>query len=239
LYFLDAVPASGLGPDGHARRGGFMPPVPLPRRLWAGSRLQFRAPLRVGDEVRKETTITAIRHKRGRSGDLVFLTLRHRVYVREELAIEEDQELVYRGEGSGRDAGDARPAPAVPQWSREITPDPVLLFRYSALTFNSHRIHYDLPYAIGEEGYDALVVQGPLTATLLLDLLYREVPDATIAVFEFRALRPLLEGVPLRLQGREDGADFLLWALDDTGGLALEARARRGGSSGIPLVNQK
>jgi len=227
LYFLDAVPASGLGPDGHARLGGFMPPVPLPRRMWAGSRIRFLAPLWVGEEAIKETTIAAIRHTRGRSGDLVFLTLRHRVIVHGALVVEEEQDLVYRGAGAGGTPGVGTSAPAAPQWSREITPDPVLLFRYSALTFNSHRIHYDRPYATGVEGYPALVVQAPLTATLLLDLLYREDPGCAIATFGFRARLPLLEGANLRLQGREDGSEILLWALDDAGRLALEARARR------------
>jgi len=234
LYFLDAVPASGLGVDGHALRGGFLPPVSLPRRMWAGSRLNLVAPLRVGDEARKVTRIADVRHRRGRSGDLVFLTLHHAVYANGELAIEEEQELVYRGPDRGEVAGDAAPAPAAAQWSREVTPDPVLLFRYSALTFNSHRIHYDRAYATGVEGYGSLVVQGPLTATLLLDLLHREMPGAVIAAFEFRAVRPLLEGSPLRLQGRADGGDILLWALDDSGALAMNARARLGGEDGLP-----
>ena len=230
LYFLDAAPNARLDVDGHVRRGGFIPPIPLPRRMWAGSRLKFHTPLIVGDEARRVTTIADVRNKVGRSGELVFLTLRHQVYAHDELAIEEDQELVYRRASPGGITGEAAPAPAAPQWSREVTPDPVLLFRYSALTFNSHRIHYDREYATGTEGYASLVVQGPLTATLLLDLLRREMPGADLAAFEFRAVRPLLEGAPMTLQGRAEGDDILLWALDDAGALALSARARLAGN---------
>ncbi len=140
------------------------------------------------------------------------------------LAIEEEQDLVYREPGAANVVSLPRPAPAVAQWSRDMRPDTVLLFRYSALTFNSHRIHYDRDYATREEGYASLVVQGPLTATLLLDLLYRELPGVEVAAFEFRALRPLLEGVPLQLQGRQDeqGGPFV-----GTGCLGCTWRWRR------------
>jgi 3-methylfumaryl-CoA hydratase len=226
LYFQDAVAASNLAVDGHPRRGDFMPPVSLPRRMWAGSRLRFVSPLSVGDEVRRVSTIADVRCKEGRSGELVFVVLRHQIYHGDDLAIEEEQDLVYRERGTGEFASVPRPAPAVAQWSRDIRPDTVLLFRYSALTFNSHRIHYDRDYAAGEEGYASLVVQGPLTATLLLDLLHRELPEAEVTSFEFRAVRPLLEGSTLRLQGRRDGQECILWALDASGALAMEAQAR-------------
>ncbi len=226
LYFQDAVAASGLGVDGHARRGGFLPPVSLPRRMWAGSRLRFVAPLTVGEAVRRVSTIATITHKQGRNGELVFVTVRHRIFQGENLAIEEEQDLVYREPGAANVVPLPRPAPAVAQWSRDLRPDTVLLFRYGALTFNSHRIHYDRDYATREEGYASLVVQGPLTATLLLDLLHREIPEAEVAAFEFRAIRPLLEGLPLRLQGRRDDGEVRLWALDASGALAMEAQAR-------------
>jgi 3-methylfumaryl-CoA hydratase len=245
LYFLDTAPASGLGVDGHAKRGDFLPPVPLPRRMWAGGRLRFASPLVVGDAVRRHSTVSAVSHKQGRTGDLVFVTVRHAIYRGDTLAIEEEQDLVYRGQG----ADSAAPASAAPisepgsaptsvltpappsappaaQWSRELLPDPVLLFRYSALTFNSHRIHYDRAYATGEEGYASLVVQGPLSVTLLLDLLRRQVPGADIAQLEFRARGPLLEGVPLQLQGRQDEDQVRLWALDANGLLAMDVQAR-------------
>lgn len=223
LYFLDAAPQSGLDEDGHVKRGGFMPPVPLPRRMWAGGRLQFHAPLLVGSEARRVSTIADLRHKQGRSGELVFLTLRHEVFAADTLVLVEEQDVVYREPAAGEPA--LLPAPADAAWSRDITPDTVLLFRYSALTFNSHRIHYDRPYATTVEGYDALVVHGPLTATLLLDLLHREQPGVRIEAFEFRARRPLFEGSVIRLQGRREGRQALCWALDSAGALAMELRA--------------
>jgi len=228
LYFQDAVAASGLGVDGHARRGGFLPPVSLPQRMWAGSRLRFVAPLTVGEAVHRVSTIATIKHKQGRNGELVFVTVGHQIFQGENLAIEEEQDLVYREPGAANVVSLPRPAPAVAQWSRDMRPDTVLLFRYSALTFNSHRIHYDRDYATGEEGYAALVVQAPLTATLLLDLLHRELRGIAVAAFEFRAIRPLLEGAPLQLQGRQDGEEVRLWALDASGKLAMEAQVRLG-----------
>jgi 3-methylfumaryl-CoA hydratase len=224
LYFLDAIAASGLDADGHGKRGGFMPPIPLPRRMWAGSRLQFHAPLKVGDKARRESTIADISHKQGRSGELVFLTLRHHVFAGDTLTIEEEQDLVYRTVGGGGGTSKAPKGRADAQWERGINPDPLLLFRYSALTFNSHRIHYDRDYATGVEGYGSLVVQGPLTATLLLDLCHRELPGARVKAFEFSAVRPLLEGSSLSLCGKPEDDLVELWALDNMGMLAMEAR---------------
>lgn len=226
LYFQDAIAASGLAEDGHPLRGEFLPPVPLPRRMWAGSRLRFVSPLRVGDEARKVSKVASIERKQGRNGELVFVTVEHRIYSAGTLAIEEEQDLVYRGHSTGTVPSAPSPGLAQAQWSREVRPDSVLLFRYSALTFNSHRIHYDRDYANDEEGYSSLVVQGPLMATLLLDLLYREVPGAEIVSFEFRAMRPVLEGKLLCLQGCRNGSEVSLWALDDTGELAVKAQVR-------------
>ena len=223
LYFQNAVAASNLAVDGHARRGGFMPPVPLPRRMWAGSRLRFLSAVNVGDEARRVSTIASITHKVGSSGELIFVTLKHQIFQQDTLAIEEEQDLVYRDYGVSHSP--AKPAPASPQWSRELCPDPVLLFRYSALTFNSHRIHFDVNYAKRIEGYTSLVVHAPLTATLLLDLLRRELPDRVVAEFEFRALKPLLEGVPLVLQGRKSDQAVTLWVLDHSGEMAMKASA--------------
>jgi 3-methylfumaryl-CoA hydratase len=204
--------------------------VPLPRRMWAGSRVVFASPLQIGNEVSRVSTIQSVGHKKGRSGELVFVTVRHQIYHGERLAIEEEQDLVYRESATGSARGTAATKktnePLVAQWSRELSPDALLLFRYSALTFNSHRIHYDREYAVREEGYDGLVVQGPLTATLLLGLLDTELPFAQIEAFEFRAIRPLYEGAVLRLQGRQEGREVALWALDASGGVAMEARAR-------------
>jgi 3-methylfumaryl-CoA hydratase len=222
LYFQDAAAHSALDRDGHPRRGEFLPPIGLPQRMWVGSRVRIITPLLVGEAARRESLITAISRKQGSSGELVFVTVQHRLFQAGSLAIEEEQDLVYRERGAGRTLPTAQPAPASAQWERVVVPNAVLLFRYSALTFNSHRIHYDRDYAMGEEGYAALVVQGPLTATLLLDLLRRALPTAQVARFEFRAIRPLLENLAVTLQGRLDGSRARLWALDGAGALAMD-----------------
>lgn len=225
LYFLSAPPAAEVDVDGHARRGSFLPPVPLPRRMWASGSVRFVAPLYVGDKVLRVSTISDISYKQGSSGPLVFVSVLHQVYRGEELAIEEVQNLVYREAANASLAARGQPVPAPAQWSRELEPDPVLLFRYSALTFNSHRIHYDRDYATTVEDYPGLLVQGPLTATLLLDALRREIPDLQLESFEFRGVRPLFEGGLMSLQGHRDEGAAQLWALDSGGALAMTARA--------------
>lgn len=229
LFFLTTVRASELGPDGHPERGGFLPPVPLPRRMFAGGRVEFLKPLRVGEEIRRVSKIGNVTPKEGKSGSLVFVLLRHEISGPDGIAIVEEQDIVYREEP----APDAppqppRPAPAEAVWQRSIQPDPVLLFRYSALTFNGHRIHYDLKYTTEVEGYPSLVVHGPLTATLLLDLCRRERPDSRLTHFAFRAVRPLFEDAGFTVAGApsEDGSSAQLWALDSEGALAMEATAR-------------
>ncbi|TWO73356.1 acyl-CoA dehydrogenase [Caenimonas sedimenti] len=228
LYFLPVHAASEIGPDGHAKRGGFLPPVPLPRRMWAGGRLQWEAanPLRVGDAVRRISCIASVAHKSGRSGELVFVTVRHEVHNAAGLALTEEHDIVYR---AAPQPGEAPPAPvAAPSaaaWQRQLTPDEVLLFRYSALTFNGHRIHYDRSYVTEVEGYPGLVVHGPLIATLLLDLLRRQAPAARVRRFEFKALRPTFDGRPLRVNGLRDGMGVQLWAQDHEGWLTMKASA--------------
>jgi 3-methylfumaryl-CoA hydratase len=225
LYFLPAPAASQIDVDGHPLRGGFLPPVDLPRRMWAGGKLRFVSPVCVGDEIEKVSTIKDISLKSGSSGVLVFVTVMHEILVNDRLAIVEEQNLVYRQRASSN-SPPKKPAPAVALWSREITPDPVLLFRYSALTHNSHRIHYDRDYATDVEGYFGLVVQGPLTAILLLDLLRREMPGVEVKSFEFRGVRPLLDIGSFSLQGRCDRNKAQLWALDSSGALAMTATAQ-------------
>jgi 3-methylfumaryl-CoA hydratase len=227
LYFLPRHRQSELGPDGHARRGGFLPPVPLPRRMWAGGRFEFLHPLQVGDEIVRRSRIVDVRHKRGRSGDLVFVLVRHEVSREVRVALTEEHDIVYR-DATRADAaalaGTRAPHPAT--WQRDVTPDDVLLFRYSALTFNGHRIHYDRRYATTVEGYPGLVVHGPLQATLLTDLVRRELPGATIARFAFRAVRPLFDTGALRVCGRErTGGELELWIEDAEGFVAMEATA--------------
>ena len=228
LYFLPTYAASEMGTDGHAKLGGFLPPVPLPRRMWAGGRLQWEGanPLRVGDAVRRISRIASVSRKSGRSGDLVFVTVTHEVHNAGGLALTEEHDIVYR---AAAQPGEAPPppvaAPADAPWQRELTPDEVLLFRYSALTFNSHRIHYDRPYVTGTEGYPGLVVHGPLIATLLLDLVRRHAPAARVRRFGFKAMRPAFDGRPLRVNGQRGAEGVQLWAQDHEGWLTMKASA--------------
>jgi 3-methylfumaryl-CoA hydratase len=228
LFFLPLHQQRDIGPDGHARRGGFLPPVPLPRRMWAGSRFEFRAPLRVGDTVARKSEIEDVRDRTGRSGRLCFVTVRHELHCNgaPEPALVEWHEIVYREATRSTDAEPPRQQTrADAQWQRTINPDVVLLFRYSALTFNGHRIHYDRRHAAEVEGYPGLVVHGPLIATLLMDLLRRHRPDADVASFAFKAVRPAFDDHALTLCGRSDGADVRLWAHDHEGSLVMEATA--------------
>jgi len=228
LYFLPLHRPGEIGPDGHARRGGFLPPVPLPRRMWAGSQFEFRSPVRVGDEVQRISTIADVSRKDGRSGRLVFVKVRHEVYCNgaAEPAIVEFHDIVYR---DARQTGDVEPAPRAAAtggaWQRTIMPDEVLLFRYSALTFNGHRIHYDRRHVTEVEGYPGLVVHGPLIATLLMDLLRRQLPDAEVATFRFKAVRPTFDGHPFRINGQREGPSVRLWAQDHEGWLTMDAAA--------------
>ncbi|MBV8050688.1 MAG: MaoC family dehydratase N-terminal domain-containing protein [Acidobacteriaceae bacterium] len=228
LYFLPIARQAELSEDGHASRGGFLPPVPLPRRMWAGSRFQFHRPLRVGDTVCRSSAITDVSLKDGRTGPLVFVTAQHKISDAHGIAIEEEQNLVYR-EKPKADSPLPPPklAPGGSDWQRTIYPDPVLLFRYSALTFNGHRIHYDRPYATEVEGYPGLIVHGPLLATLLLDLVRRNLPDASVSGFFFRAVRPLFDTGSFSVCGRveADQRHVELWAQSEEGWLAMEATA--------------
>lgn len=230
LYFLPLHRPSELGPDGHARRGGFLPPVPLPRRMWAGSQFEFRSPIRVGDRVSRTSTIADVANKQGRTGPLVFVKVRHELRCNGELkpALVEFHDIVYR-EAQGPNDAAAKPqaAPTGAAWQRRIVPDDVLLFRYSALTFNGHRIHYDRRYVTEIEGYPGLVVHGPLIATLLLDMLRRERPGADVATFEFKAIRPTFDLHPFSVNGTPaaDGNSVRLWAADHEGWLTMDARA--------------
>jgi 3-methylfumaryl-CoA hydratase len=230
LYFLPLHRQSEIGPDGHAKRGGFLPPVPLPRRMWAGSQLSFHAPLRVGDAIRRVSTIEDVTQKSGRSGALVFVKVRHEVSRADApgVAITEFHDIVYR---EAPRAGDPAPqpeaAPPSPPWEHRWVPDDVLLFRYSALTFNGHRIHYDRRYVTGVEGYPGLIVHGPLIATLLLDLLRHRMPEAHVASYEFRAVRPTFDIHPFFVCGepQADGRTVRLWARDHEGALTMKATA--------------
>jgi len=225
LYFLPNFPISQSGPDGHAEKGGFLPPVPLPRRMWAGSRIRFERPLRVGEAITRRSSITGVNVKEGRSGPLVFVTARHEVSDAKGTLLVDEHDIVYRGEASV--SGRGEPAPAGEAWRREIKPDPVLLFRYSAVTFNSHRIHYDQPYVTQVEGYPGLVVHGPLIATLLLDLLRRNRPATDVKEYRFRALKPLYDTASFSTCGAPDeaGRTARLWTRDAEGAATMQATA--------------
>jgi len=230
LYFLPLHRQSEIGPDGHARRGGFLPPVPLPRRMWAGSQFAFHRPLRIGDAISRVSTIADVTEKSGRTGRLVFVRVRHEIGREGEPgpAITEYHDIVYREAPKPGDIAPApKPAPARSEWEHKWVPDDVLLFRYSALTFNGHRIHYDRRYVTEVEGYPGLIVHGPLIATLLLDLLRRQMPDAELARYEFRAVRPTFDINHFFVCGepQPDGKTFRLWAKDHEGWLTMDATA--------------
>ncbi|MBS3650465.1 MaoC family dehydratase N-terminal domain-containing protein [Pseudaminobacter sp. 19-2017] len=227
LFFLPDARQSEIGPDGHQKRGGFLPPVhELPRRMWAGSRIAFPGDIRVGDLVTRRSTIKSVTTKEGSSGPLVFVTVRHEIGREgEPVAIVDEHDIVYRG----LEAPAAKPAPAAPAgaWHRQFVPDAVMLFRYSALTFNGHRIHYDRDYVTREEGYPGLVVHGPLTATLLLDLIRRNAQRSRIARFSFRAVSPLFDGNEMSLDADppNPGGIVKAWARNHEGRLAMTAEA--------------
>ena len=230
LYFLPLYRQSDVGPDGHARRGGFLPPVPLPRRMWAGSQFEFHQPLRIGDALSRTSTIDDVTQKSGRTGTLVFVKVRHEIRRRGErdICLTEFHDIVYREAARPDDvAPEARAAPSESTWQRKWVPDDVLLFRYSALTFNGHRIHYDRRYVTQVEGYPGLIVHGPLIATLLLELLRAQLPDARVERYSFRAMRPLFDIHPFTVCGApaEDGKSIRLWARDHEGALAMDATA--------------
>jgi 3-methylfumaryl-CoA hydratase len=227
LYFLPTARQSMLGPDGHPARGGFLPPVPLPRRMWAGGRFNFHQPLRVDEAITRTSTVADVTVKHGRSGSLCFVLVKHDIHGESGLALTEEHDIVYRD----LPPPDEAPAPPKPArtdgvWRRDIRPDDTMLFRYSALTFNSHRIHYDRRYVTETEGYPGLIVHGPLIATLLMDLLRRN-SDAPVASFRFRAVSPLFDIASFSVHGAPDGTGGVaLWARNADGHLAMEADAR-------------
>ncbi|HEX8946507.1 MAG TPA: MaoC family dehydratase N-terminal domain-containing protein [Gemmatimonadaceae bacterium] len=222
---------SELGPDGHPARGTFLPPIPLPRRLWAGSRVSFDRALRVGDRVERESVITAIEEKQGRSSALVFVTVQHRFTTDDGVAIREDQDLVYRepatSSGPATEVANDASGSVGATWQRTIHPTETLLFRYSALTFNGHRIHYDRRYATEVEGYPGLVVHGPLIATLLLDLIQTRVAAERVERFQFRAMRPTFDTSDFSVFGGPGTGDgnYRLWSTDNSAARAVEAEA--------------
>jgi len=224
IYFWELHPNAELAENGHARLGGFLPPVPLPRRMFAGARLSFPRPLRLWEEARRISTIADVSLKIGASGDLVFVAVRNEISGPGGPAIIEEQDLVYReAPRPGPSPPAPRRSPARAAWKREMTFDVALLFRYSALLFNAYRIHYDRPYAV-EQGYAGLVVHGQLFATLLADLV-RLNTDAPVTAFRYRSVSPLTDGAPCVLGGAPNGNTVNLWAEDGNGALLVQAEA--------------
>jgi hydroxyacyl-ACP dehydratase HTD2-like protein with hotdog domain len=226
--FQEWAPALALGADGHPQPGGFLPAEPaLPRRMWAGGRLQFHHPLRIGEQVTRDSTITGIEEKIGSTGRLLFVTVRHTISDSGGVALIEEQDIVYRGAqgvGSTPDHASALVADGV---SAYVVVDTPLLFRYSAVTGNGHRIHYDQMYAAKEEGYASLVVHGPLQATLLAGFALQQWPGGTLAEFSFRGRRPaLLHRCPLTLEAWPEGKYLRLRSLDSDRVVCTTAEAK-------------
>lgn len=220
-HFVRAQPYADLGPDGHPERGSFLPPRNGRNRMWAGGRVQFHQPLRVGVPAERRSTILNIVEKTGRTGTLLFFTIQHEYVQDNQLCIREEQDVVYRDPSAPKLEGSIEPPQ--PQWSQTVEPSSIMLFRYSAVTFNGHRIHYDLDYVTKEEGYPGLVVHGPLIATNMLQACVDAHPGREVATFNYRGLRPLIAPKPFEVAGTllEDGT-AKLWAEQD-GTLAHQA----------------
>lgn len=230
LYFLPNARQSDIDVDGHPKRGGdgLLPPIALPRRMWAGSRVSFAAPIPVSAALTKTSTVASIQKKTGASGEMVFVTVKHEVAANGAPCVVEEQDLVYRAPAPAAAAPAAPPKPPAPPAeslrSRTLIADPVQLFRFSALTYNAHRIHYDREYATAEEGYPGLVVHGPYLATLLMDHFLRGQPGAAVKSFSFRAMRPAFDGSPLTLNHGRDADGDLLWVSDAEGFTCMSAK---------------
>jgi 3-methylfumaryl-CoA hydratase len=230
LYFLETPTSAMTGPDGHPRKGGWLPPIPLPRRMWSAGSVDVLQPLVLAAAASKRSVVRSVELKTGRSGSLIFVVLEHEVRQRNALCIREEQTLAYRPAPSA-------PAPLPPGekapedcgWSRSLVPSSVLLFRFSALTYNGHRIHYDREYATREEFYPGLVVHGPLLATLLLDVALERAGERRVEHFEFRAIRPTFEGVEMKLCARSEGRETKLWSVTNEGFVGMHLSARFAG----------
>ena len=217
LYFLPLANQSDIGADGHPKRGGFLPPVSLPRRMWAGSGIRFHDDLRVGEAIRKTSVVASVKEKTGKAGTLVFVTVDHRVETDRGIAVEERQDIVYLNMPERFVPAPPNPVPQAVAWREEYPVDPVLLFRFSALTFNGHRIHYDREYAQDLEKYPGLVVHGPLQALLLLEAARRHHPDRRVAGYSFRGTRPIFDHDRLSLcaESTADGLNLFTANSDD------------------------
>ena len=227
ILFNSANKSFELGQDGHALKGQFLPPISLPRRMWAGGRFEFIEPINVGDRLSRQSTISDINIKQGKTGQLAFVTVTHEIRGTQQGHWIEEHDIVYRE--APKKSWRPPTAPCIDNeigdWSAQIIPEPVVLFRYSALTFNGHRIHYDRDYCSEIEGYPGLVFHGPLTATLLIELIRKQLPKITIKKFNYKAIRPLFDLSPFSIHGRVEGKRILLWATDPFKQRAMEAEA--------------
>lgn len=223
LYFHDLARASDLGPEGHPKLGMFLPMVPLPRRMWAGGSFAFHSPLLLGSMVDRTSVVRSITPKEGRSGPLCFVTVEHTLKTLGALNLVEEQTIVYREAHGESGRGHSLTAPTGAEFSREVRLDSIALFRYSALTFNGHRIHYDVDYCRAVEGYPNLLIHGPLVATLLLELSVLQ--GAPLKVFRYRATSPLFLPDAFTVAGKRNGATTQLWAMSHLGELSMEAEA--------------
>jgi 3-methylfumaryl-CoA hydratase len=231
LYFLPRLATTDLRPDGSARDNGVIPAMPLPRRMFAGERVRLHRPLRIGETVRREIELADISLKTGGTGPLVFATVTSRVFGPEGLALEDERRTAFREEvkaGERNQAPRREPAPADVAWRRRVTPEPVLLFRFSALTFNSHRIHYDRKWAMEVEGYPGLVVHGPLTTTLLVDFARDQNPGRRVVAYATQARAPLFDTAPFELRGRPTAKGCECWAVTPEGTVAMSAEVELG-----------
>lgn len=229
MYFLPTPRADATGTDGHPDKGGFLPPVPLPRRMWAAGEVNAHQALKIGSPATRTSTIESVELKQGSTGTLVFVNVRHDIHQFEQLCISQVQNIVYREAPQQKTSAPlpaGKPAPDSCDFSRVIQADPVLLFRYSALTYNGHRIHYDRDYAIQEEQYPALVVHGPLLVTLLLELQRANLSERAIRQFKFRAMRPTFDSHPFQVAGRLDESTLSLWSADEDNFLCMSIQAQ-------------
>ena len=216
MYFLPTPTARETGEDGHPDKGGFLPPVPLPRRMWAAGEAKYEQDLIIGQPASRTSTIESVELKSGRSGTLVFVNVRHDIYQNDALCVSQVQNIVYReaSEDTEFKLPPGKPAPSTAAFSEALEADPGVLFRYSALTYNGHRIHYDRPYTTQDEGYPGLVVHGPLLVTLLLELPRKHVGERKVSEFRFRAMRPTFGQQPFTIAGVEKDGELKLWSAD-------------------------
>lgn len=228
LYFLDLPAQVDLASDGHEKRGNFLPPVQLPRRMWAAGTIDFHNPLVLGSSARKQSQIKSIEPKQGKSGNLVFVTVQHDVFNDSSLALTENQTIVYREAASSTIEIHGKKVTETADFEKSVDPSISLLFRYSALTFNAHRIHYDREYATETEGYPGLVVHGPLLATLLMGFVQEKFPAAEVSSFQFRALKPVFDLTNFKVCGQNPDSEGTakLWIADEEDELCMQATAK-------------